>query len=524
MTSDVPSNGTSKKKQLVLNAFVESCSGHQSPGLWKHPDDESSNFNDIHHWTKLAKLLEDAKFHGIFIADVLGGYDVYEGPKNLAPAIKSGAQWPVNEPLAIVPAMAAATTSLGFGVTVATTYEQPYHLARRLSTVDHLTGGRVGWNIVTGYLDSAARNLGATEQPEHDERYAIAEEYLRVMYKLWQSSWRDDAVVLNRKTGIYSDPERIREINHVGKYYTVPGPHICQPSPQRTPVLMQAGTSKAGKAFASQHAEAIFVAGHSPSVIAKNVAEIRRQAKEEYGRDPQSIKFLALICPIIGRTEEEAKAKFEDVQQYGDVEGALALFGGWTGIDLAKYDDEQELRQVESNAIRSAVEGWSKSSPSVAKWTKHTVAKHITVGGLGATVVGTPVQVADEFERWVKEADVDGFNIAYAVKPGTFVDVIELLLPELRKRGLFHEDYAVPGGTYRENLYKEEGLKAPPLDHPAAAYQWRAGVAKEDHQIPQEPQSNGANKSSTPKKPAKRALDPASENHGRATRKSARVS
>jgi FMN-dependent oxidoreductase (nitrilotriacetate monooxygenase family) len=292
--------GLSSSMSLVLRDVLlpVSC---QSPGLWRHPDDESSDFNNIHHWIKLAKLLESAKFHGIFIADVLGGYDVYQGPRNLSSAIKSGAQWPVNEPLALVPAMAAATESLGFGVTIATTYEQPYHLARRLSTVDHLTGGRVGWNIVTGYLDSAARNLGATEQLEHDERYAIAEEYLRVMYKLWQSSWRDDAVVLNRDTGVYSDPERIREINHIGKYYQVPGPHICQPSPQCTPLLLQAGTSKSGKAFASQHAEAIFVAGHSPAVVAKHIVDIRQQAEEKFGRDPKTIKFLALICPIIGK-------------------------------------------------------------------------------------------------------------------------------------------------------------------------------------------------------------------------------
>lgn len=400
-------------------------------------------------------------------------------------------------------------------------YEQPYHLARRLSTVDHLTGGRLGWNIVTGYLDSAARNLGATEQPEHDERYNIAEEYLRVMYKLWQSSWRDDAVVLNRKTGVYTDPELVREINHEGKYYKVPGPHICQPSPQRTPVLMQAGTSKAGKAFASQHAEGIFVAGHSPAVVAKNIAEIRSQASEKFGRDPQSVKFLALICPIIGRTEEEANKKFEDLQKYGDIDGALALFGGWTGIDLSQYEDDQELRHVESNAIRSAVEGWSKSSPSVKKWTRHTVAKHITVGGLGATVVGTPEQVADEFERWIDEADVDGFNIvsipsfkymastnicqAYAIKPGTFVDVIELLLPELRKRGLFHDEYAVEGGTYRENIYETAGQKRPRKDHAAYRYQWQAGVAKEDHKIPQEQHNGGVivsngNRNGTPKK------------------------
>lgn len=175
----------SPKKQLILNAFVESCSGHQSPGLWRHPDDHSSEFNNIKHWVKLAQLLEKGGFHGMFIADVLGAYDVYKGPKNPDPAIVSGAQWPVNEPLMTVSAMAAATESLGFGVTVATTYEQPYHLARRLSTLDHLTGGRVGWNIVTGYLDSAARNLGHTQQPEHDERYVMAEEYVEVMYKLW---------------------------------------------------------------------------------------------------------------------------------------------------------------------------------------------------------------------------------------------------------------------------------------------------------------------------------------------------
>ncbi|TLD19540.1 putative xenobiotic compound monooxygenase [Venturia nashicola] len=521
-------NGTRAKKQLLLNAFVESCSGHQSPGLWQHPDDESSDFNDIHHWVRLAKLLEDAKFHGIFIADVLGGYDVYQGPRNLTAAIKSGAQWPVNEPLSIVPAMAAATKNLGFGVTVATT--KPYHLARRLSTVDHLTGGRLGWNIVTGYLDSAARNLGATEQPEHDERYNIAEEYLRVMYKLWQSSWRDDAVVLNRKTGVYTDPELVREVNHEGKYYKVPGPHICQPSPQRTPVLMQAGTSKAGKAFASQHAECIFVAGHSPAVVAKNIADIRQQASEKFGRDPQSVKFLALICPVIGRTEEEANKKFEDLQRYGDIDGALALFGGWTGIDLSQYEDDQELRHVESNAIRSAVEGWSKSSPSVKRWTKHTVAKHITIGGLGATAVGTPEQVADEFERWIDEADVDGFNIAYAIKPGSFVDVIELLLPELRKRGLFHNEYAVDGGTYRENIYATKGQKVPRKDHAAYRYQWQAGVAKDQHEIPQEEHnggvsvSNGNGHSTSNKASSKRAAETEPEKaEQEARRKSART-
>lgn len=189
----------------------------------------------------------------------------------------------------------------------------------------------------------------------------------------------------------------MRLINHAGKYYTVPGPHICQPSPQRTPVILQAGTSRAGKDFAAKHAEAIFVAGHSPAVVAKNVAEVRALARDRFGRDPASIKFLAMLCPIIGETQEAARAKYEEYVGYGSEDGALALFGGWTGIDLAKYGDDEELRHVESNAIRSAVEAWSKSLPGVPRWTKHTVANHIKVGGLGLPSWG---RLSTSLTRW----------------------------------------------------------------------------------------------------------------------------
>ena len=183
---------------------------------------------------------------------------------------------------------------------------------------------------------------------------------------------------------------------------------------------------------------------------------------------------MALLCPFIGDTAEEAEAKYQEYLSYGQEDGALALFGGWTGIDLSTYSDDQELRHVESNAIRSAVEGWATASPKVSKWTNAAVANHIKVGGLGATVIGTAEHVADELERWVEEADVDGFNIAYALYPRTFEEVSEKLLPVLRERGLFWEDYAVPGGTYRENLYGKKGAARPPQDHPAAAYHWKA--------------------------------------------------
>lgn len=187
---------------------------------------------------------------------------------------------------------------------------------------------------------------------QHDNRYELAEEYISVMYKLFESSWRDDAVALNRKEGIYTYPNRVRKIDHQGKFFSVPGPHICQPSPQRTPLLLQAGTSRAGKIFAAQHAEAVFVAGHSPSVVAKNIAEVRELARTKFGRRSENIKFLTMMCPVLGRTEEEAAKKFDEYRQYGQPEGAFALFGGWTGIDMSKYGDDEELRHVESNAIK----------------------------------------------------------------------------------------------------------------------------------------------------------------------------
>ncbi|KAH0844966.1 hypothetical protein AYO21_04111 [Fonsecaea monophora] len=470
------------KKQLILNAFVETCSGHQSPGLWRHPADKSHEFNKLSHWAELAQLLERGKIHGIFIADVLGGYDVYR--QSLDPAIRSGAQWPVHEPLASIPAMAAVTKSIGFGVTVSTTYEQPYHLARRLSTLDHLTEGRLGWNIVTSYLDSAARNMGLVAQPQHDDRYAMAEEYIQVMYKLFESSWRDDAVKLDRATGVYTDPALVREINHRGKFFTVPGPHICSPSPQRTPLLLQAGTSSKGKEFAAQHAEAIFVSTHAPEACKASIADVRRLARDKFGRDPKSIKVLALVTPILGRTEEEAQAKYADYKQYADLEGALALFGGWTGIDLERYGEGEELRYVESNAVRATVESYARFSPGVGVWTRQTIAEHVSIGGNGPVLVGTPSQVADSLQTWVDVADVDGFNIAYAVFPASFDDLVDLLVPELQARGLFWGDYAVPGATYRENFYGVPGQTGPRDEHVASRYRWREGVDAKDHEIP----------------------------------------
>ncbi|KAK6603155.1 alkanesulfonate monooxygenase [Botrytis cinerea] len=430
---------SSTKKQLILNAFAMQAPGHLNPGLFKYPGDQGSEYKNIKSWIALAEKLEKAKFHAIFFADVLGGYDVYKGPANLEPTIPAASQFPINDPLYSIPAMAAATKSIGFGVTASTTYEQPYLLARRFSTVDHLSDGRIAWNIVTSYLDSAARNLGLDTQIEHDERYKIAHEYLDVTYKLWEASWRDDAVQPQDR----------------GKYFNVPGPHLCEPSPQRTPFLFQAGTSSAGKKFAATHAEAIFLNAHTPELIRPSVDSIRSQAKE-LGRDPASIKIVAGLLVIVAETDEKAQEKFEKLASYGDREGALSLFGGWSGYDLSSYGDDEDFRFIES------------APPA-------TIAEHLILGGNGAKLIGNAKTVADELERWVEVSDVDGFNFSYASIPETFDDMIEYLLPELRKRGLFWDDYAVPGGTLRENYLGVKGQNRLSESHPGAKYFWKAG-------------------------------------------------
>jgi FMN-dependent oxidoreductase (nitrilotriacetate monooxygenase family) len=453
---------------------------HLNPGLWKIPGDNGPRYNDLSVWISLAQKLEAAKFHAIFFADVLGGYDVYKGPANLHPTIPAGAQFPIHDPLYSVPAMAAATKTIGFGVTSSTTYEPPYSLARKFSTVDHLSNGRVGWNIVTSYLDSAARNYPIADQKQiaHDTRYEIAHEYLDVCYKLWEGSWRDDAASQQFKAqGSYADPDGVRQIEHKGTHFQVPGPHICEPSRQRTPLLFQAGTSGPGRTFAAKHAEAVFLGGHTPELTRPSVDSIRAQA-ESFGRSRESIKIVAGLLVIVDETDEKAQAKFEKLKSYGDKEGALALFGGWSGIDLSTYSDDEDFRFAESKAIQSMVNHWAKTVPGKegdVKWTKSRIAEHLLMGGNGARVIGSATTVADELARWVEVSDVDGFNLSYATNPGTFDDIIEFLLPELRRRGVFWEDYTFPNGTLRENYSGVEGGNRLSPGHPGAKFVWRAG-------------------------------------------------
>ena len=448
------------KRRMYLNAFVMNCVVHQSPGLWVRTEDNMVNYTDLNTWVDLAKVLERGKFDAMFLADVIGTYDVFNG--NREAAVRSAAQTPVNDPMLLIPAMAHATEHLGFGFTSSTLQYHPFTFARLISTLDHLTKGRVAWNIVTSYLDSAARSYGHSGLLEHDERYAQADEYCEACYQLWEASWADDAVIRDIENGIYADPSRIRDVVHDGKYFQVRGCHLSEPSPQRTPVLFQAGSSPRGRMFAARHAECVFVLGSKPHVDGEYIAGIRESAAKA-GRNPEEILCYAYMKVITGGTEEEARRKYDEYFDQVSYDGAMALMSGWSGVDFGQYEPEMPIKYIETNALRTFLHSFTEGDSS-REWTMRDIANYVGIGGAGPVLVGAPEQIADQLEDWI-DAGVDGFNLAYAVTPGSFVDFVDGVVPVLQKRGRVQQEYQE--GTLREKLFGRgrARLEAP---HPSA--------------------------------------------------------
>ncbi len=443
-----------QKKQIRLNAFDMNCAGHICHGLWRHPDDGSARYTDVDHWQNLAVTLERGLFDGLFLADVLGLYDVYKGGPETA--LLAGAQSPLNDPVVLAPAMAAVTKHLGFGITVNLTHEHPYLLARRFSTLDHLTKGRIGWNIVTGYLDSAVRGLGGDRLAPHDDRYDVADEFMEVVYKLWEGSWEDDAVLRDRAAGIFADPAKVHRIRHHGRFFDVDAIHLSEPSPQRTPVLYQAGSSDRGRRFAGEHAECVFINGQNKAQARDIVADIRAKAVAA-GRRPEDVKAFVGVVVIVAPTEAEAREKFEDYDRFGSVEGALAHFSASVGIDFSTYDPDEPIRFVKTDANNSHLEAVTKKSPDKT-WTVRKLRESIRLGSRTPPIVGTPAQVADELAAWIEQADVDGFNLIRSVTPACIEDFVDLVVPELQNRGLYKTAYEE--GPLRTKLFGSPRLPA----------------------------------------------------------------
>jgi FMN-dependent oxidoreductase (nitrilotriacetate monooxygenase family) len=444
------------KREIRFNAFDMACVGHIQQGMWTHPRDRSAEYLSLDYWMGLARLLEEGLFDGLFLADVLGIYDVHGG--NGDAAIRNAVQVPLIDPMLLVPAMAAATRHLGFGVTCNLAWESPALMARRFSTLDHLTKGRIGWNIVTGYLDSAARAMGLDRQMAHDDRYDLADEYMEILYRLWEESWAADAVKRDRAAGIYADPARVARITHQGRQYRLDAPHLVEPSPQRTPVLYQAGASDRGRGFAAQHAECVFLNGGPKPHVAKLVADLRARAA------PRPIRIFVGATLIIGRTRAEAEAKLAEYRQHASIEGALAHASASLGIDLARFAPDDELPEAgQSQAIRSNVEALRAAAPRA---TKRALIDRMVLGSRQPPIIGSVEEVAEELIAWMDQADVDGFNLSRTVTPECLEDVVRLLVPALQERGRYKRGYAA--GTYREKLFGAGPLLAAP--HPAAGF------------------------------------------------------
>lgn len=450
----------SRNRPLIFNAFNIFSASHHDQGMWAFPGSRQLEYNSIDYWVDLAQLLERAHFDTLFFADVLAPYETFANSRELA--VRSGMQFPINDPGELIPALAYATKDLGFVLTQNILQEPPYTFARKMSTLDHLTRGRIAWNIVTTFLPGAGRNLGFAGLPEHEDRYARAEDFVDVVYKLWEASWEDDAVLRDVVTQRYSDPAKIHEIGHVGPFYDVVGPHLSEPSPQRTPLLVQAGVSPRGRGFAGANAEALFINSLTPDAAAPIVADVRA-ATVAAGRRADQVRLLAILGFVVGSTEAEAKRLHEEITDFQSIEANLAKQSVFLGHDFSQYDPNEPISDLAKRP-----EGQTGIVADLIAMAPHT---RLTIGELvrwygNLRVVGTPEQIADHVQAWA-DAGVDGLNVQYVTSPGTFEDFADHVAPELVSRGLMQDRYRP--GTLREKFFPGQGPFLP-AEHRARGF------------------------------------------------------
>ncbi|MGN8119137.1 LLM class flavin-dependent oxidoreductase [Labrys sp. KNU-23] len=446
-------------KRLIFNGFSMNAVSHVYHGLWRHPLTAQTRFNELETWVELAKLLEKGKFDALFVADILGVDAVYKGSWDTY--VREAVQIPINDSGVLAGALIQSTEHLGLTLTSSILQEHPFNFARKLSTLDHLSKGRVGWNIVTSVSHNAAQNFGFDRIVPHDERYRWAEEYVDVVYKLWEGSWDEDAVVNDKAGNLYADPAKIHRIHHHGQRYKVLGPHLSQPSRQRTPVLFQAGSSRAGRAFAARHAEGTFIAAVNPHGARRQIEETRALVRAS-GRDAGDLLFIQGMSFVVGGSEEEAQRKARDLAQDISVDGLLAHISRDLGIDLGLLDPDRPVDELEIEGVQGIIRAFEEGNPGK----RATVADLGRAYALSSQVIGTPETIADQLFEW-QEAGIDGINLIYHTTPGSFVDFIENVTPILQKRGLAQSEYAE--GSFRERLFAE-GTARLPDRHPASRY------------------------------------------------------
>jgi len=400
-------------------------------GSWRDPDNRR-DATSLAYWQDQARTLEAAGFDALFFADVLGVFETRETGIELS--VRDAHVFPLGDPFVLVSALAAVTEKLGFVVTASTTYEPPFLMARRFSTLDHFTGGRIGWNIVTSYLDSAAANFGLDEQVPHGDRYVRADEYIDVLEKLWLQSWQPGALVRDAASGTYADPAKVAPIHHDGPHYRVRGPHQAEPSPQGRPVYFQATGSDTGLDFAVRHAEALYTMSGNLEALKANIDKLDRLAREK--GLPGRPKVFTNVQLVIGRTREEAERKLERQNQYKSEESALA----WNGIDIRAYPRTTLLSDLDTFGTTRPL----RSVNGRYDVTIQDYIDHLRSERSPFTIVGTPEEVVNRLEALARGTGLDGFSIGSGRTPGIYEDFAEYLTPLLRSRGLLPEPGDVP--------------------------------------------------------------------------------
>jgi FMN-dependent oxidoreductase (nitrilotriacetate monooxygenase family) len=409
--------------------------GHHE-AAWRHPRTSSANVTDVHHYQHLAQVAERGRLDSVFLADGLALWG------NVRHNALGGL-----EPLTLLAALAAVTDHIGLIATVSTTYNEPFHVARKFASLDHISGGRAGWNIVTSASEAEAHNFGI-ERPAHKDRYARATEFLEVVTKLWDS-WEDGAILGDHRSGNYADTDRIHTLDHIGPHFRVRGPLNTSRPPQGHPLLVQAGSSEDGKEFAARFAEAVFTAQQTLADGQAFYADLKSRLGR-YGRHEDELLILPGISPIIGSTEREALQLERELEELIIPEYGVHQLSNILGVDLSDHPLDARLPEVPpaTDGQQSRV----KLVTDLAEREQLTLRQLIgrLAGGRGHRVVtGTPEQIADQIEEWFVNGAADGFNIMPPVLPGGLEDFVDHVVPELRFRGLFRTDYE--GRTLRQN-------------------------------------------------------------------------
>jgi FMN-dependent oxidoreductase (nitrilotriacetate monooxygenase family) len=430
--------------QMHLLSFVLHGPINHIMGSWSHPDDKRfEGLSSFKHWADMARTLERGCFDGVFFADIPAAYNVYKG--SAAETIRYGVAWPAHDPLALAGVIASATEHLGVVSSVSVSSVAPYPLVRSLSTLDYLSGGRIGWNVVTGHARAEHLALGG-EQMDHDERYDRADEYMAICYALWNGI-PPEAVVADRAKTVLVDPDKVTPAAFSGKYLSCYAVPPVLPSPQRRPVLFQAGSSSRGRKFATDHADIIFSMGTDLKTM-KRAVDSQRETERESGRQ-KPIPVILAVLPYLGSTEEEAVRRREEILARIPPEAVLARFSGILGVDLSELDLDKPLVESDTQTSKGLMALASATFKDSKLSIREAVMKTGQVGGM-PSITGSPEQIADQLEHLWRETGCHGFNLSPALDPGSMEEFVDHVVPILQTRGIFRKEYK--GKTLSDNL------------------------------------------------------------------------